>query len=131
MQQLAQPCPGEAAQAHRLDRLGAERVGVGDRQPKEMPHRGKAGNLPPSVRQQLEQLGGAAGDVEEAVRRLGFLDEGATGRDLRHDGGGGQPAEVFVGNRIAYAQRTCVAVCAWIRPAARIEHDRAGLEDNH
>ena len=80
IQQGAQFWPGKPAILHGLDRLGAERVGVGYREAEEMPDPGETGDLPPSVGQQLVKFGGAAGDVEERAGGFAFGDETAAGR---------------------------------------------------
>ena len=80
IQQGAQRGPLEPAIAHVFDRLGAEGVGIGDREAEKLAGADEAGDLPPSVGQQLEQLGGAGGDVEEAGGRLALVDEALPGR---------------------------------------------------
>ena len=48
-----------------VDRLGAEGIGIGDREAEKLAGADEPGNLPPSIGQRLEQLGGAGDDVEE------------------------------------------------------------------
>src|SRR4051794_22959750 len=62
--------PLEPAKAHWFDRLGAEGVGIGHRDAEKLAGSDEPGDLPPPVGQQLEQFGGAGGDVEEAGCRL-------------------------------------------------------------
>ena len=94
---------GKAAEADRFDRLGGEGVGFGDGEAEKMARAGEAGDLQPTVRQELVELGGAGGDVEEIGRVVAFLDENLAFFDGAMDGDGGELREPGFRDGVAHA----------------------------
>ena len=73
----------------RLHRLRPERIGGRHGEAEKRASGGEPGDLPAPVGQELEQFGGAGGDIEEIFRRVALGDEAVSGGD-RH--GQGQAA---------------------------------------